>query len=514
MPVGLPLVIRALNERLHFRYSGPQRVVRLDYFTVDLSEWKLSLTDKTPCIWIHTAEQLHQSPIELAEEIRDLVRQKAWQDLTTLVLVDGPADELRAQLKLGLMQFVVLDGQQQKEIFQAPSPTRTMLDILLKQMSRAQLSPYETSRAVSGSRFFGRDKHIKRIQTHLDRNVFVIGIRRIGKTSLLREIERLLDLNDPPTEGRRRHLYLDCSVFATPDDLYREIINRLTPEALKKFFDRRSQSLREQSKLFDYLASEQRGRITFLLDEIDRLLAHSNHSELFEVMRHASSEKRARFIIAGFRHARRRMNEEQHPFFNFGEPLFLDALELKDVEKMVLVLEQLRVKLEGREDIVAQIYRDTAGLPNLVQFYCQILLEQLDARGADILAAADLPLVHRDNNFRELILSNFMLNTLPLERAIVFAMVSAGQSDLRHHFTLRDVDARLSRRRLFLRPIELDEACANLVVANVLKQEGRQYSFRLPLFVHLLSEHYQLDYWFEQACYEAAASTTARKVSG
>jgi hypothetical protein len=76
MPITIPLVIRALNERLRFRYNSPQRAARLDTFTVDLSDWKLSLTDKTPCFWIHTPEQFEQGAIDLAEEIRDAVRQK------------------------------------------------------------------------------------------------------------------------------------------------------------------------------------------------------------------------------------------------------------------------------------------------------------------------------------------------------------------------------------------------------------------------------------------------------
>jgi hypothetical protein len=463
MPITIPLVIRALNERLRFRYNSPQRAARLDTFTVDLSDWKLSLTDKTPCFWIHTPEQFEQGAIDLAEEIRDAVRQKAWQNVTNLVLVDGPADELRDQLKSSFTQFVVLDDKQQKEIFNAPSPTRTMLDILLNQMSRSQLSPYETSRPVSGSRFFGRKSYIKKIQTRSDTNFFVIGIRRIGKSSLLREIERLLDQSDPPTEGRRRHLYLDCSVLSTPDEFYREIISRLSPDALKMFLDRRSQSLRDQSKMFDYLAAEQRGRITFLLDEIDRLLGGvGNGQELFQVLRRASNEARARFIVAGFRDARQAVNNERHPFYNFGESLLLDALDRDEVEQMIKEpLDQLRVRLEGRDEIVSRVCHETAGLPNLVQFYCQILLEQLDRRSGNAITADDLRQVYDNVSFRDFVLSNFMSNALPLEQAVVFAILGAKETELRTMFTLRDVDAQLSRRRLFLRPNQLDEVCRN-----------------------------------------------------
>jgi len=57
-----------------------------------------------------------------------------------------------------------------------------------------------------------------------------------------------------------------------------------------------------------------------------------------------------------------------------------------------------------------------------------------------------------------------------------------------------------------LRLDQLDEACRNLVVANIFKQEGKQYSFRLPLFARMLADHYELDYMFEQARREATAT--------
>ncbi len=70
----LPLVVRALHERLHFRYRGPQHLGRFDVFLIDLADWKLSLTDQTPGIWIHKPEHQSLPAFDLAEEIRDAVR--------------------------------------------------------------------------------------------------------------------------------------------------------------------------------------------------------------------------------------------------------------------------------------------------------------------------------------------------------------------------------------------------------------------------------------------------------
>ncbi|MEZ4613924.1 MAG: hypothetical protein R2867_00215 [Caldilineaceae bacterium] len=58
---------------------------------------------------------------------------------------------------------------------------------LSQQVSLSVLSPYETSKPVTGSRFFGREAEVRRIISS-DANFAIMGIRRIGKTSLLKEI--------------------------------------------------------------------------------------------------------------------------------------------------------------------------------------------------------------------------------------------------------------------------------------------------------------------------------------
>ncbi|MCX7838026.1 MAG: ATP-binding protein [Anaerolineae bacterium] len=505
MSTTLPYALRAL-ERLRHRIRGPQTVRRLDTFTVDLSAWKLSLSDRTPCIWVHSHEHLNLPAVDLAYAIRDVVRQQGWEHTTVLVLVDGTADELRQQLsRLFTTQFVIWDAKQQKEIFDASSPTRLMLDLFLEQIPRAQLSPYETSRWVTGSRFFGRSSDLKKIRSRPS-NFMIFGIRRIGKTSLLREVERLLDEEDPPTEGSRRHVYIECSTLQTPDDFYREVAAKFQAP-LKLFLERKAQSFRNATKMFDYLASEQRGQITFLLDEFDRLLEYTQHNlDFCTVLRQASQNKRARFIMAGFREMRRAMYNREHPFYNFGEPLYLEALERKDVAEMITQpFDALRVKLDGREEIVSRIFRETAGQPLFVQFYCQTLLEQLDRSEGNVISINDFQSVYDNTAFRDIVLTTFMDNSVPLERAIVFAMVGVQDKHEREVFTIEDLDAELKRRGLVVTFNRLDEACRNLDTANILRRQGKAYSFRLPLFVRMLQENYSVEFGFKKARQEYMA---------
>ena len=503
----LPLVIRALHERLHFRYRGPQPLAHFDTFWVDLADWKLSLTDRTPCIWVHKPEHQSRSAFDLAEEIRDAVRQGEWHVEVVLVLVEWQVPELREALKSAFThaghftQFAVIDSGQQRAIFEAPSPTRSMQDLLLEQIPLAQLSPYETNRFVTGNRFFGRYGYLKKVLQQPRANFLIMGIRRIGKSSLLHEVQRQLDLSDPLEPDQQRRVYLDCSVLQNEDDFYKEVIAQLSPRDVKRF-ERQSQSQRFKAQMFHYLARQQGGQITYLLDEVDGLLQNlGNDLSLFEVMRRASAKNGdARFIIAGFRHLRRAVDTIDTPLYHFGEALTLKGFPPNEVREMVIEpLEKLRIKLENREEIAQRIQRETAGQPNLVQFYCQTLLEQLENSSQRTLMVNHLNSVYENDDFRDFLLQTFLSNTLPLERAVVFAMVA------RHHasgaeFSLKDIDTELYRRNLHIDFSQLNEACRNLVTAGIINGPvNKQYNFSIPLFARMLEETYSLDFVFDKA---------------
>ena len=97
-------------------------------------------------------------------------------------------------------------------------------------------------------------------------------------------------------------------------------------------------------------------------------------------MRKTSYEGRARFIMAGFRQTLAVKSDQSTPLYHFGEAMPLAGMERAEVKAMIeRPLDSLRVKLIDREQVVDRIFRETGGLPNLVQFYCQTLIKQVDA---------------------------------------------------------------------------------------------------------------------------------------
>ena len=149
-PLGHPV-------RLH------EEVLGYDLYFVDLSDWKLRFSDRTPFIWVKAADVEALPPRELAQSLADVLRTRGLAERTPIVLVQGPGEELRVQLKRSLLSVLVLDQAAQAAVRESRRPSGELLDRLSAQIDLSLLTPYETSKPVTGSRFFGRESEIRRI---------------------------------------------------------------------------------------------------------------------------------------------------------------------------------------------------------------------------------------------------------------------------------------------------------------------------------------------------------------
>jgi hypothetical protein len=497
----LPPALETITKKLKFEYRGPAKVGRFATYEVDLSDWSLNLSDANPFIWVQASDLAALSVAELANSLTDVVRERGWQNEVVVVLADGEVMSLRDHLPRALPTFVVLDAKQQARIQQADSPTAATLDLLLGQMPLSQLAPYETNKPVVGGQFFGRAREINQVLQHPATNFLFIGIRRIGKTSLLKEIKRRMDHIDPPHENQIRRLYVDCTVLSSQEEFLRTITVELDPSELKLLLGRAAQSKRYQRLMFDRFVSLHGGPVTFLVDELDRLLAQIGYeADLFDVLRAASNAGKARFIMAGFRRAMLASRKQQSPFFNLAKDIRIGRLKRSDVKQLVLIpLERLRVEIQNKEGVVNRINRETAGLPNYVQYYCKTLLEHVEESGRNVITEEDLGSVYENREFTDFVLNTFVSNTQPLERALVYAIVSEDESPTkRQTYSQRTMDGFLKKRRLNLKYEQLDNACRSLEVAGVFNQVGKNFEFAIPLFRRMLRTTRDVDFLFDK----------------
>lgn len=488
-----PPLLRLLSEDLGYSVRPGKPALGYDLFSVDLSSWKLRLTDNTPVVWVRRADLEDTTPQHLVQSLTDVMRERNLSRQIVLVLLEGEGEPLRRYVESPLHNLVVCGKDDQERIVGSRRPSGELLDLISAQVPISNLAPYETRAPVTGSRFFGREYEISRVVSNPDTNHAILGIRRIGKTSLLREVERLLRQAQDPTQV----VYLECSDLLSTEDYVREVVRKLNPRELPR--------LHMQKYVFffpDFLermARASRGKIIFLLDEIDNLVIMQRGSwELFRMLRASANKGACQYIMAGFREAMREQYLLDSPFYNFAQEIRLSEFTRRQAQDLIQTpMENLRVRIRNKEEVVARIYEETAGQPNLIQYYCTILLRQLDLVGKRELGPESLIDVYGDEGFKSHLLTSFMQNTENREKALVYAVLMASEEP-RKGFSPAFLDAALRKRGIVLPQDEIDEATSVLALAGVLHQKGREFFFTSPVFTKVLHQSYDLDYLFRK----------------
>ncbi len=510
MLVEIQPTLQHISNKLKFQIRGPTKVGPFETFLVDLAEWKLSLTDANPCIWVRRDYLSGVDTRELADSLADVVRAQRWQNNTILVFLDGTVPPLRDWLSKVLPTWVIIDEKQQLAIRQTDTPTSIVQDIFLHQATRAQLAPYETGAPVIGNRFFGRRSELNRVLQHADTNYLFTGTLRMGKTSLLKEIQRIMDRNDPPQENQKRRLYVDCTTIKSEEAFLQAITLELAPDEVKQLMRRTNEAEHYKLQMFKRFATLHGSPITIFIDELDKLMFHiTDESPLFEVLSVSSSSGKVRFIMAGFLGAMRAYSKAGSAFANFDkEVVQLGRLKRSDVRDMVLKpMLQLRISFQNMEAVVDRISRETGRLPNYVQYYCRILLEQLDEEQRDVISEDDLTSVYDDRDFRDVVVTTFEGATNLLERALLYALTAEDSKLSYRAFSQREMIECLARRRLPIEYETLDTTCRNLEIAGFLNHSGRNYEFGVPLLQRILCETRDPEFLFEQARAEIEKAT-------
>ena len=150
----------------------------------------------------------------LSDIVTQLEIAKATEFFALLVVVPtsagggNEAEVLRRHVSNSVFQhdFVVLDGRHLADVI-AEGSTQRLVEVMLRQgVGLYSLSPYVVNGPVPERMFFGREQDVKVISQNLvDRDYAVLGGRRIGKSSILQRLDRLLNA-DP----RYFALYINC----------------------------------------------------------------------------------------------------------------------------------------------------------------------------------------------------------------------------------------------------------------------------------------------------------------
>ena len=437
------------------------------------------------------------------EDVRDVRDLMSVLNVTSffalLIVIDEDlshrerARELRRLVRGSSDDFIVLDHHDLRSLFLARDAERRLVDMILAQVDLTVVSPYVISGPVPENMFFGRDYELKAImRTIRDRSFAIVGGRKIGKTSILNKVRRLIEQTAGFTP-----LYLDCQHVISHEDFFGALaivcqveVDSTSPEVLRRVI-LRLRRLRND------------GAIILLLDEVDDMLAYDmqHQMHLFRVFRAVSQEGLCRFVFCGERRLNSALHDPNSPLFNFANTMRLSYLTERDARRVIQEpMATMGVAFEDAEALVTGIVELSSCHPNLVQAICQMLVVRANSRGDRVLRMDDLAKVRISDEFREFYFEVTWGNATPLERLISVLMVEVPT------FTASDVRQTLIARGCSVSSADVDAALDGLGLFSILKKQGNLYSFESSSFPAVMAES-QLAQVFTESLLEELRGT-------
>lgn len=363
--------------------------------------------------------------------------------------------------------WIVPNTRELTKILLSPEPVQAFVQILSKQLTISGISPYQTTGGIKNkSIFFGREQILTEILNKNLSNYLLLGGRQIGKSSLLKQIERWY-------EG---HPTVECFYFSLSDH------ELLKPLARHFGFPKNI----DIEILFEKLGTLQNNkRRLLLIDEADKFARVEMQAEypVLSKFRSLSDEGKCFFILAGFWDLYEvALLDYQSPLRNFGKPVVVGELE----EEACRLLATEPMKWLGisyqNDAIVDHLIKQTGQRANLIAVICDEILKHLEHRHLieikDIEAALQMPVI-------ESALSGWTKLThgeevCRLDRIIVYGTA------LKEDFKITDLIELFELHHLNISSEQLNQSLSRLQLAFILREQQRQFRYCVPLFQKLL----------------------------
>ncbi|NKC12153.1 MAG: hypothetical protein GKR94_08090 [Gammaproteobacteria bacterium] len=259
-------------------------------------------------------------------------------------------------------------------------------------------NPYTiASSNVPVEMFYGRQIEMDNLLDPLGSNL-VYGGRQLGKTALLREVQRR---NHDPTQGV--HVYwidlkpAGIGLNRPATEIWQVLASTLSRDGLVDASVTRYDTL--ASNVRKWLEHDTRRRILMLLDETDAFLAsdsrdhgHDTLAKLKELM--DSTNRRFKVVFAGLHNVQRTARDANTPIAHLGRPLCIGPLVAgSDIREAVNLIVQPFALLGYRfkPEVASRILSYTNYYPSLIQIFCWHLIEHLSGMTQRALRIGSAP---------------------------------------------------------------------------------------------------------------------------
>ncbi len=463
-----------------------------DIHTLDLSVLKLNVGFYTQFIVPHRFSAYKNIPASQVEPLLPRLHEhvRAANGSFVVVVVGGTIhDEAELIQPFGKRSIAIISRPSIEAVMNSTNNDRALNKLsepLVRYLGRAMLSPYRPGKPAHAGRFFGRLEALTQATSggKMGGNFTIMGNRRIGKTSLLREIKaRLLRDN-----AKLKTADIYGNNFHSALEVVKEILVHLRPDLAKRL-EIEPQLADNLPAHISFLPERQNEDVAVFIDELDHILefdAKENY-KLLNLLRATFEHERCRIFFAGFRRVMEAKNHLETPLYNFTQPLPLTSLTKTETHDMITAPFS-RLGVPVSPGLPEAIMHETSGHPELVQMFCAKVVEYFEIHGHPPAAVEVIATIVEDNVFRQTVYLAFIKNTNPIEQLACFALMSkaaiSSEDFSLFQFTMQDIDAVMKEHGMNLRLDELHLLTENLRIGGVIGQiqgvRSRAFRFAVP----------------------------------
>lgn len=260
------------------------------------------------------------------------------------------------------------------------------------------LKPYGPSGMVYPEMFYGREDEQRHLVQRGPNSAFIVyGGRQLGKTALLRQVER-----DHHRPGRQQYVvFLDIYQLGRANADVRGLAGLLLDHLRDVGIElpapeRRSPGPPTLSVVFDligkWLQANAARTLLFLLDEADQFMeedAANDFHQIAAVRRAIDQHSRLKIVFSGLHNVQKTKRQSNQPLAQFKNAICIGPLDFKQGARLIRIpLESLGFyfgdalpdgTFRPADQLVDQIIVETNYFPSLIQIFCDKLLDELYA---------------------------------------------------------------------------------------------------------------------------------------
>ena len=388
-----------------------------------------------------------------------------------VVLLISPNSDYQRQLydktKDRTNTWVAPSRSELTNLLLSPTPEITLANLLASQLTLTQLSPYQLGGGVNREAvFFGRQEIIAHIMNRDPANYLVVGGRQLGKSSLLKALERRYA--EQPDVA--------CFYLALSNEV-------LVPRLASALALPQRAGLEE---IAAHVAHMDR-RFLFLIDEADKFVRHEleNAYRTLETLRRMSEEGHCNFILAGFWELyEQAVLDYRSPLKNFAEIIQLGALEADACRELASKpMQTMRLEYADAA-LIEQLLAATGQRANLMAIACHEILAQLRPDQRMITSEDVQRSLHSERIFEALRGWDAMTDDAEAcqwDRLVVYSTID------QEPFDFAALVERLRQHGLTPDGRAIEHSLARLELGFVLgRNDQGRYVYRVPLFRELI----------------------------